>query len=116
MDVTRRIARSRVILKIIAAAVFGGISGCNTFALEPSDFLPSKDTWEKLSPSNLWYDLQPSRLQRLNEGSPGMSSDVYYSVSDPLTPAVDSSTVVPPAVSSEKSAPSGEGSSTTVPR
>ena len=87
MDVPRRIARSRVVLITIAAAVFGGISGCNTFALEPSDFLPSKETWEKMSPSNLWYDLQPSRLNRLNEGSPGMSSDAYYSVSDPLPPA-----------------------------
>jgi len=116
MDVPRRIARSRVVLKIIAAAVFGGISGCNTFALEPSDFLPSKETWEKMSPSNLWYDLQPSRLNRLNEGSPGMSSDVYYSVSDPLTPAVDSTAVVQPAVNSDKSAPSSEDSSTTVRR
>ena len=116
MDVPRRIARSRVVLITIAAAVFGGISGCNTFALEPSDFLPSKETWEKMSPSNLWYDLQPSRLQRLNEGSPGMSSDVYYSVSDPLTPAVDSAAAVQPAVNSDQSAASVGKISTAVPR
>jgi hypothetical protein len=114
MDVPRRIARSRVVLITIAAAVFGGTSGCNTFALEPSDFLPSKETWEKLSPSNLWYDLQPSRLQRLNEGSTGMSSDVYYSISDPLTPAVDSTAVVQPVMNSDKSVPSNEDSSATV--
>jgi hypothetical protein len=116
MDVPRRIARSRVVLITIAAAVFGGISGCNTFALEPSDFLPSKETWEKMSPSNLWYDLQPSRLNRLNEGSPGMSSDAYYSVSDPLPPAADSTTVVQPVVNPDKSDTSGEDSATMVRR
>jgi hypothetical protein len=84
MDVPRRIARSRVVLSSIAAAILGGFSGCSTFALEPSDLLPSSETWAKLSPTNWWYDLQPSRLSRLNEGNPGMSSDVYYSVSDPL--------------------------------
>ena len=114
MDVPRRIARSRVVLKIIAATLFGGFSGCSTFALEPSDLLPSKETWEKMSPSNLWYDLQPSRLNRLNEGSPGMSSDVYYSVSDPLTPAAGSTTVVQPVVDSNKSAASSAETSTTV--
>ncbi len=97
MDVPRRIARSRVVLGSIAAAIFGGISGCSTFALEPSDYLPSKETWEKLSPSNLWYDLQPSRLQRLNEEDTGMTSDVYYSVSDSLTPNPGSAAVQPAA-------------------
>lgn len=96
MDVTRRIARSRVLLSLVAAATLGGFSGCSTFALEPSDLLPSKETWEKLSPSNLWYDLQPSRLQRLNEGDTGMSSDVYYSVSDPLPNDNDQAAVVKP--------------------
>ena len=84
MDVLRRIARSRVVYGSIAAAILGGLSGCSTFALEPSDLLPSKETWEKLSPSNLWYGLQPTQLQRLNEGDTAMPSDVYYSVSDPL--------------------------------
>jgi hypothetical protein len=116
MDVPRRIARSRVVLSAIAAAVFGGISGCSTVALNPLEYLPDKDTWEKLSPSNLWYDLQPSRLQRLNEGSPGMSSDVYYSVSDPLTPAVDSAAAVQPAVNSDQTAASVGKISTAVPR
>jgi hypothetical protein len=109
MDVPRRIARSRVVLALMAAAIFGGLAGCNTFALEPSDFLPSKETWEKLSPSNLWYDLQPTRLQRLNEGDPQMSSDVYYSVSDPLPPDSDSARVVAPVSDGETSA-GGEAS------
>lgn len=100
MDVPRRIARSRVVLSSMAAAIVGGLSGCSTFALEPSDFLPSKETWEKMSPTNWWYDLQPSRLQRLNEGSTGMSSDVYYSVSDPVTPPA-----TPPATRSPDSGP-----------
>jgi hypothetical protein len=96
MGVSRRIARSRILLSSIAAAIVGGLSGCSTFALEPSDFVPSAETWEKLSPTNWWYDLQPSRLQRLNENPSGMSSDVYYSVSDPLPPDTDSDTVVVP--------------------
>jgi hypothetical protein len=114
MDVPRRIARSRVFFKIIAAAGFGGISGCSTFALEPSDFMPSKETWEKLSPSNLWYDLQPSRLQRLNEGSTGMSSDVYYSVPDPIAPAADAATVVKPVGDNDKRAGSDADPSTII--
>lgn len=31
----------------------------------------------------IMHELQPHRLQRLNSG-PGMSSDAYYSVPDPL--------------------------------
>jgi hypothetical protein len=96
MDVPRRIARSRVILSLVAAAILVGLSGCSTFALEPSDFWPSSETWQKLAPSNLWYDLQPSRLQRLNEGDTGMSSDVYYSVLDPLPNDRDQTAVVKP--------------------
>jgi hypothetical protein len=96
MDVPRRIARSRVVLSSIAVTILGGFSGCSTFALEPSDLLPSKETWEKLSPSNLWYGLQPSQLQRLNEGDTGMSPDVYYSVSDPLPDNADAPAVVKP--------------------
>ena len=109
MDVSRRIARSRVFLSSIAAAIFGGISGCSTFDLDPGDYLPSKETWEKMSPSNLWYDLQPSRLQRLNEEDTGMTSDVYYSVSDPLAPNSDAAAVVQPTAD-------GKQSSTTVGR
>ena len=47
MDVPRRIARSRFILGSDGRRDRGGISGCNTFALEPSDFWPSKETWDK---------------------------------------------------------------------
>ena len=109
MDVSRRIARSRFIWCSIAAAAVGGFSGCNTFVLNPLDYLPDKDTWEKLSPSNLWYDLTPSRLSRLNEGSTGMSSDVYYSVPDPLPADADSAAVVEPVdvPKPAKSAPAG---------
>ena len=96
MDVLRRIARSRVVFSFVAAATLGGLSGCSTFALEPSDLLPSADTWAKLSPTNWWYDLQPSRLQRLNEGSTGMSSDVYYSVPDPLPSDAPATAAVKP--------------------
>jgi hypothetical protein len=32
---------------------------------------------------NMMYELQPHRLRRLNSG-PGMSSDAYYSVQDPV--------------------------------
>lgn len=121
MDVRRRIARSRIVLGSIAATILGGLSGCSTFALEPSDFLPSKETWEKLSPSNLWYDLQPTRLQRLNEGDSGMPSDVYYSVSDPLPPnnnsaASDSPAAVKPAADGSNIAAPGSDSPTTVRR
>ena len=86
MDVPRRIERSRIILVSLAAIFSGVFAGCSQWDLSPSDYWPSKETWEKLSPSNIWYELTPSRLQRLNQGSPGMSSDVYYSVSDPIPP------------------------------
>jgi hypothetical protein len=109
MDVPRRIARSRVVLSFFAAATLAGLSGCSTFALEPSDLLPSKETWEKLSPSNLWYDLQPSRLQRLNEGDTGMSSDVYYSVSDPLPNDNEQTAVVKPLPEDGTSVASSSG-------
>jgi hypothetical protein len=114
MDVPRHIARSRVIFCLMAAALVAGISGCNTFALEPSDFWPSKETWDKLSPSNLWYDLQPTRLQRLNEGNPAMSSDAYYSVPDPLPPDVGSTAVVEPAAAATTESPSAPSAAKTV--
>ena len=115
MDVLRRIARSRVVLSLTAAATLGGLSGCNTFALEPSDLMPSKETWEKLSPSNLWYDLQPSRLQRLNEGSTGMSSDVYYSVLDPIPNDNEQTAVVKPLPENGTSVASSGSASTNRP-
>jgi hypothetical protein len=43
--------------------------------------LPSDETWEKWSPSNIWYRMQPNQLGRLNEGD-GIPTDVYYSISD----------------------------------
>jgi hypothetical protein len=116
MDVLRRIARSRVVLSLTAAATLGGLSGCSTFALEPSDLLPSKETWEKLSPSNLWYGLQPSQLQRLNEGATGMPSDVYYSVLDPLPNDGEQAAVVKPLPADGTSVASDSGPATTNPR
>jgi hypothetical protein len=115
MDVPRHIARSRIILGSMAAVLVAGISGCNTFALEPSDFWPSKETWDKLSPSNLWYDLQPTRLQRLNEGNPAMSSDAYYSVPDPLPSDAASTAVVEPAPAATTETPSAPGAAPTSP-
>lgn len=38
---------------------------------------------KNFSPGNIWHNLQPHRLQRLNQGT-GMSSDAYFSVSDPI--------------------------------
>jgi hypothetical protein len=38
---------------------------------------------------NMMYELQPHRLRRLNSG-PGMSSDAYYSVADPIASDVES--------------------------
>ena len=113
MDVLRRIARSRVVLSLLAAATFGGLSGCSTFALEPSDLLPSAETWAKLSPSNLWYDLQPSRLQRLNEGDTGMSSDVYYSVLDTIPNDNEQTAVVRPLSENGTSVASDSGPAST---
>jgi hypothetical protein len=84
MDLRRRVARSWIVLSSLAATVIGGFSGCNTLDLDPTDYFPTKETWEKLSPSNLFYSLQPSQLQRLNQGDPGMSTDAYFSVRDPL--------------------------------
>ena len=100
MDVPRRIARSRIAGLIFAALFAGGLPGCSEWAsnFSPSDMWDSmtdKDNWEKLSPSNLFYRMQPSQLSRLNEG-PGMSSDVYYSVSDSISPAVDHGRVIEP--------------------
>jgi hypothetical protein len=109
MDVPRRIARSRVVLSFVAATAMSSLCGCSTLALEPSDFWPSSETWEKLSPSNLWYNLQPSRLQRLNEGDTGMSSDVYYSVSDPLPNGSDQAAVVKPLLDNGTDVASNSG-------
>jgi len=37
---------------------------------------PSSETWEKWSPSNIWYKMQPSQLHKLNYEE-GMPNDVY---------------------------------------
>jgi hypothetical protein len=116
MDVPRRIARSRVVFIFAAVAAFAGVSGCSTLALEPSDLMPSKETWEKLSPSNLWYDLQPTRLQRLNQGDEAMSSDVYYSVSDPIPNDSDQAAVVKPLPDNGTAVASNSGSAATTHR
>ena len=49
MDVPRHIARSRIILGSMAAVLVAGISGCNTFALEPSDFAQQRDLGQNVS-------------------------------------------------------------------
>ncbi len=80
MDLFRRIARSPILPATLAAALLCGASGCAEWISN----LSNPEAWEKLSPSNIWYNMQPHRLNRLNEGE-GMPSDVYYSVPDPLT-------------------------------
>lgn len=74
MNLVHRMARSRSVLAGCAAVMIIGLSGC-------ADMLPDEDTWQKWSPSNIWYRMQPDQLGRLNEGT-GIPSDVYYSVSD----------------------------------
>jgi hypothetical protein len=74
MNLRHRLARSRSRLVRYAAVIVVTFCGC-------ADMLPSDETMEKWSPSNIWYRMQPNQLNRLNEGS-GLPSDVYYSISD----------------------------------
>jgi hypothetical protein len=74
MDLRRRLPGSRSVLVGCAAAVAVTFCGC-------ADMLPNDETWEKWSPSNIWYRMQPNQLGRLNEGE-GLSPDAYYSISD----------------------------------
>jgi hypothetical protein len=73
----RRIARTRYILAAVASAILCGASGCAEWISN----LSSAEAWEKMSPSNIWYNMQPHRLERWNQGE-GLPADVYYSVSD----------------------------------
>ena len=59
MDLARRAAAL-----LFAALLISTSTGCQMF-------------------ENMMYELQPHRLRRLNSG-PGMSSDAYYSVTDPI--------------------------------
>jgi len=79
-------------------------SGCAEWMKDfsPSDYWPSQESWAKWSPSNIWYNLQPSQLDKLNRG-PGMPSDVYYSISDPIQSQIDCA-VIQPALPSDKQA------------
>ncbi len=71
MAFVRRFASARPrIFAICMIAAMSGVSGCTP-------------AMKNFSPSNIWHNLQPHRLQRLNQG-PGMSSDAYFSVSDPI--------------------------------
>jgi hypothetical protein len=74
MDLRHRLAGSRSVLVGCTVALLVTMSGC-------ADMLPSEETWEKWSPSNIWYRMQPNQLGRLNEGD-GLPSDVYFSISD----------------------------------
>ncbi len=74
MDLRLRRASSHSNLVRCATVIVVTFCGC-------ADMLPSESTMEKWSPSNIWYRMQPNQLGRLNEGS-GLSSDVYYSISD----------------------------------
>jgi hypothetical protein len=74
MDLRLRRASAHSNLVRCATVIVVTFCGC-------ADMLPSESTMEKWSPSNIWYRMQPNQLGRLNEGS-GLSSDVYYSISD----------------------------------
>jgi hypothetical protein len=74
MELQHQLTRSRSVLAGCAAAMILTLSGC-------ADMLPSSETMEKWTPSNIWYRMSPDQLSRLNEGN-GLPSDVYYSVSD----------------------------------
>jgi hypothetical protein len=74
MDLQHRLSRSHSVLARCAVVIVVTFCGC-------ADMLPSEETLEKWSPSNIWYRMQPNQLGRLNEGS-GLPSDVYYSISD----------------------------------
>jgi len=74
MDLRHRPVRSHSLFVRWAAVIVVTFCGC-------ADMLPNQETWEKWSPSNIWYRMQPNQLGRLNEGS-GLPSDVYYSISD----------------------------------
>ena len=74
MDLQHRLPRSHSVLARCAVVIVVTFCGC-------ADMLPSEETMEKWSPSNIWYRMQPNQLGRLNEGS-GLPSDVYYSISD----------------------------------
>ena len=86
MDVPRRLVQSFFIPALLALTIVCGAAGCAAWTddFSPSDMLPSKETWDKLSPSNIWYNMSSNRLNRLNEG-PGLSSDAYFSVPDPMS-------------------------------
>jgi hypothetical protein len=68
-----RLTRIRAVVLGCSAAAILTLSGCAD--------LMSDETWEKWSPANIWYRMQPTQLGRLNEGN-GLNSDVYYSISD----------------------------------
>jgi len=74
MELQHRLTRSRSVFAGCAAAMILALSGC-------ADLLPTSETMEKWSPSNIWYRMHPDQLSRLNEGN-GLPSDVYYSISD----------------------------------
>jgi hypothetical protein len=83
MGVLRRIACWRFVRKAIVGAVFGTLSGCSAMnGNTPADLwdqmTPSKDTWDKFSPANIWYNLQPDQLHKLNREDEGTPPDAYY--------------------------------------
>jgi hypothetical protein len=91
MDLLHRAAGSRSVFIRWAAVIAFTCCGC-------ADMMPDSETWEKWSPSNLWYRMSPNQLSRLNEGS-GLPSDVYYSISD--YPERDSAPVTAKGTSSD---------------
>jgi hypothetical protein len=74
MNLPPRIPRLRSLFLGCTTVIAVTCCGC-------ADMLPSEETMQKWSPSNLWYRMSPNQLGRLNEGA-GLPSDVYYSISD----------------------------------
>jgi hypothetical protein len=74
MNLPHQLPRLRSLLVKCTAVIVVTCCGC-------ADMLPSDETMQKWSPSNMWYRMSPNQLSRLNEGA-GLPSDVYYSISD----------------------------------
>ncbi len=91
MQRPRRRTLSRFVVTVLLAGLACCDAGCAAWLKDTSaadvwdSMTPNQETWDKLNPANLFYSLKPSQLDKLNRG-PGMSSDVYYSVSDPISP------------------------------
>jgi hypothetical protein len=70
-----RAARGRSLLCGCFVSLLFAASGC-------AEMLPNAESWEKLSPSSIWYYMHPNQLSRMSETECEPISDAYYSISD----------------------------------